>query len=687
MTIFFRILADDDKSAILKAGAFDKNLHRFECDPHMFARIDGSPFIYWVGEKIIDLMANLPSFESEDRTTKCGLGTLDDFRFLRLAWETPQGGERWENFTKGGSRSPWVSDVHLKLNWASDGNELKRFVEKKVGSASRKIQAQDYYFKMGLTFPRRPLNCGWFSAIPSGVIFADNGPMVFAPASELLSWLAFFNASVPHFLMQLMMARGQEGSAATLTYEVGMVARCPVPTHVFPEILSDLAKKAWSAKLFDENVKETSPYFILPQCLLAAKLGKNERAKRDISGIEQQIDDIVFGLYSLTEEDRARVDRWARQKKNNQVLVPVDDTDDDDTGGALGSAADQLISWAVGVTFGRFDICLANGEHSLPKEPEPFDPLPQRSLGMRDPNDVVFFVGGIKQNQAPRIMVDDRELDVYGGIGDVAWRAIDDVRKHVDLPEFSGLTRNDVRSWIAKEFFPFHIKMYSKSRRRAPIYWQLTTPSARFSIWLYIHGFTIDTLFRVQKIVDDKTKIEQKALEQLRSEFGAQPTGAQRKAIEAQENFVGELQTMFDEVRRVASLWNPNLDDGAVINAAPLWRLFPQHKPWQKECKATWDELCKGDYDWSHLAMHLWPERVVPKCATDCSLAIAHGLEDVFWFEDDDGKWKPLDNPARPVDSIVAERTSPAVKAALKSILEAPDTTATVKRSRKAKTA
>ena len=67
----------------------------------------------------------------------------------------------------------------------------------------------------------------------------------------------------------------------------------------FPEILSDLAKKAWSAKLFDENVKETSPYFILPQCLLAAKLGKNERAKRDISGIEQQIDDIVFGLDHL----------------------------------------------------------------------------------------------------------------------------------------------------------------------------------------------------------------------------------------------------------------------------------------------------------------------------------------------------------------------------------------------------
>src|SRR5205085_6106915 len=52
-----------------------------------------------------------------------------------------------------------------------------------------------------------------------------------------------------------------------------------------------------------------------------------------------------------------------------------------------------------------------------------------------------------------------------------------------------------------------------------------------------------------------------------------------------------------------------------IINFAPLWRLVPHHKPWQKELKATWEALCAGRYDWAHLAMHLWPERVVAKCA------------------------------------------------------------------------
>jgi hypothetical protein len=70
--------------------------------------------------------------------------------------------------------------------------------------------------------------------------------------------------------------------------------------------------------------------------------------------------------------------------------------------------------------------------------------------------------------------------------------------------------------------------------------------------------------------------------------------------------------------------------------------------------------------------MHLWPERVVPKCAKDRSLAIAHGLEEIFWAVDTDGKWKPRPNPTQPLTELIKERTSSAVKAALDSLLSAP---------------
>lgn len=105
-----------------------------------------------------------------------------------------------------------------------------------------------------------------------------------------------------------------------------------------------------------------------------------------------------------------------------------------------------------------------------------------------------------------------------------------------------------------------------------------------------------------------------------------------------------------------------------IVGGAPLWRLVPQNKAWQKELKSTWDALAEGKYDWAHLAMHLWPERVVPRCAKDRSLAIAHGLEDVFWVEGSDGKWTVRKSPTKSVDELVKERTSPAVKSALKSL-------------------
>ena len=247
---------------------------------------------------------------------------------------------------------------------------------------------------------------------------------------------------------------------------------------------------------------------------------------------------------------------------------------------------------------------------------------------------------------------------------------------------------DNIRPWLANKYFTIHIKMYSRSRRKAPIYWQLATSSASYSVWLYIHLFTRDTLFRVQNdYAAPKLAHEDRHLKSLKSDVGEGGTVAQRKEIAAQEAFVEELRAFLEEVRRVAPLWNPNLDDGVIVNFAPLWRLVPQHKAWQKELKETWESLTGEAYDWAHLAMHLWPERVVPKCATDRSLAIAHGLEDVFWVEGEDGKWKPRKTPTRPISELVVERSSEAVKVALKSLLEAPDPAGSTKRGRKSNAA
>lgn len=179
---------------------------------------------------------------------------------------------------------------------------------------------------------------------------------------------------------------------------------------------------------------------------------------------------------------------------------------------------------------------------------------------------------------------------------------------------------------------------------------------------------TGDSLFQIlHDIVGPKVAFEDQRLTQLRQDAGPAPTASQRRAVDQQAGFVDELRELAETIEAVAPLWAPDLNDGIVIVLAPLWRLFAHHRAWSKELKGHWTKLAAGDYDWAQLAMHLWPERVIPKCAEDRSLAIAHGLEDVFWVQDDSGseKWQARKFPTTPADQLIAQRQDPAVAAAL----------------------
>jgi hypothetical protein len=481
--------------------------------------------------------------------------------------------------------------------------------------------------------------------------------MCFASSeSDLLTLLALANSAAFDALMVVF-----AGKVGGVQYESGLVGRVPVPSmsasarHGWERA----ARRAWSLMRSLDASNETSHAFLLPSIL-----NRNDRIaiEHELGCIQKEIDDEAFKLYGISAEDRANIEAPTKREPSSydDGVDTSDDPDDrDESDGFVdeaveGDASDALASWLVGVAFGRFDPRLATGERAIPLEPEPFDPLPERPPGM--------YPEGEEPGDRPDILVDDE-----GHADDLAAGAIA-VAERVKVD-----ARENLRAWLAKEFFPLHIKMYSKSRRKAPIYWQLATSSASYSVWLYIHAFSKDTLFRVQNdYVAPKLAHEERRLESLTSELRDGATAAQRKTLAGQEAFVDELRAFLDEVRRVAPLWKPNLDDGVIVNFAPLWRLLPQNKSWQKELKSTWDALCEGTYDWAHLAMHLWPERVVPTCAKDRSLAIAHGLEDVFWVEGTDGKWTARKTPTRSVDELVRERTSPAVKSALKSLLEAP---------------
>jgi len=659
MTLFLRVLdipIDDKASALRTALISDSSPSRFEVDPETFFQVPCSPFAYWINEKIRSC------FQSTERTryvAKLGLKTDDDFRFLRLWFEVPANSADYRPLAKGGAYSPIYSDIHLRLQWRDNGWEIKSLSTERWGNPGKRIFNEGFYFRPGLTWPRRTTSGFGIRVMPAGCIFGDKGPAVFVESdspSHLLALCAFLNSKAFRHLVDVQLAAAD---AAARSYEVGIIQRTPVPilSEANQARLCTLARRAWSLKRTLDTTTETSHAFVLPPELYLRITGLDREAvESEIGSIQREIDEDAFRLYGIGPDDLGTI-----EASSPSAVMHDEDSEGSDEGEdaiqntpPFDATMDATTSWLVGVSFGRFDLRPATGERPLPLEPEPFDPLPLRSPGM--------WPEGDEPAKRADILVDDE-----GHVDDLVTRirAIAE-RVNVAVPK-------DLRVRLAKEFFPLHIKMYSKSRRKAPIYWQLATPSASYSVWLYIHAFSKDAFFRVQNdYAVPKLAYEERRLDALRIELREKATSAQRAELAVLESFVEELRAFLEEIKRVAPLWSPKLDDGVLINFAPLWRIVPHHKPWQKELRSTWDSLCAGDYDWSHMAMHFWPERVVPKCASDRSIAISHGLETNFWIQDAAGRWVVRKTPLRMVEDLVQERTSPAVRSALNALLQAP---------------
>lgn len=612
MTVFLRLLEEKDKEQSLRstvAAYRSDSSHAlvFQISPEKFQLIPMSPFSYWVGERVLETFTRLPPFNSEGRTARDTNPQGDDKRFIRSWWEvtgSTRNDLKWVPLCKGGKFSPIYSDVHLVVAW----NPIRMSYLGFQGTSHRPIEkpaSLDFFFRPGLTWPRRSQIGLGLRCMPRGCIFAQKGPGAFIDGddpTDLLAYLAI-GVSKPFILLaQLQMAFG--------AYEVGVIQRTPVPriSSVARTELATLCRRAWSLKHQIDSCEETSHAFVLP-IVLRERVGAYDPSEMEaeLARIQLRIDDLAFELYEFAEADRNAL---MGEVGGGEESDSEEDDEDEDIEAPV-PVTDALLSWANGVAFGRFDWRLATGERAAPGEPEPFDPLPPKSPGMLPDGATPFHVHA-------GILVDDP-----GHPHDLA-HLVEEVLARVDaaVPE-------DVRRWLQREFFPFHLQRYSKSRRKAPIYWPLSTPSGSYTLWVYYPSLTSQTLYTaINDLVEPKLKQVGADVTALRNK-GSARTRDDEKQFEALQAFELELIELRDTLLKLAPTYKPNHDDGVQICAAPLWPLF-RHKPWQKVLKDTWEKLKKGDYDWAHLAMNYWPDRVREKCKTDKSLAIAHGLEDLY---------------------------------------------------------
>ena len=644
-TTFFRLLhvpidAKGDALAerIAALNATCAAEETYTLDPAAFAQIPGSPFAYWVGEDLRAQFQTLPSFEPVFGTARTGLQSLGaDEIFIRTWWEVPAQrigrSERWVPFAKGGKSTRWWADVYLVTEWENDGDRQKTYALEKYRSVTRKIVGMADYYRLGLTYTSYTNKGFHVRILPAGCIFSLAGSAIFPRDTNDILWiLALMNSSLLEYCLRLMTDRRK--------WEPGYVKALPIrePNATVAAKLRHLVTTAVELGRQLECGDETTHAFCLPslvQCRdssslreASAALDAEEQARQArLGAIQAQIDDIVFDLYRLSEADRALV--RAETAGSLPDDVTADSQDQDETGdeeteicnlqSAILNRTQDLLMWCVGVAFGRWDVRKALDPSLLPPLGGPFDPLPRHAPGALIEDDGLRTADALQaqssifnlQSSIPPdgILVDDPDhpSDIVRRVREVLAMLWGERAEAIEDEACGILGVKTLREYFRdpRRFFTYHIKRYSKSRRKAPIYWLLQSERRGYGIWLCYHRITDMTLYIAGRdYADGKIALERGRLDDLRAGLESLIGTARRKGereIERQEKLAAEVAAFGKTLDQVA-LANvpPDPNDGVLISIAPLHPLVP----WP-EARRMWEALGSGQYGWSTMAKRM----------------------------------------------------------------------------------
>jgi hypothetical protein len=343
----------------------------------------------------------------------------------------------------------------------------------------------------------------------------------------------------------------------TVSFQVGDLARLPIPKQSSPK-LEALVTQAIELAKKDSEEDETTWDFVAPP---AWPNGLEQVAARhaQLAELERQIDEEVYRLYGISAEDRAAI--------KAELTEPAPFADDSE--GTESEAAEDEPEQA----WDRTRLAQAWISFAVMK---------------------VFEKGAYfeRKQLAEQVL---HELETR--LGETAAAEV------VESACGAGSLIEQLAEDLGERFFKRHVQQY----RKRPIYWLLQSARKNFAVWLHARQYHKDTLFQVMlKVVEPKIRLETSRLDSLRTQKAAAGNNGREakrlaKEVEQQEDFLSELRDFEEKLRRAANLnLELDLNDGVVLNIAPLWELVP----W-KEAKRYWDELLEGKYAWSSIGKQL----------------------------------------------------------------------------------
>lgn len=625
--------------------AFSTNVYRVA--QRRFDAIPGSPWVYWVSDGIRSLFEQLSPLADLDPPRE-GTNTGDNERFVRFWWEIglrSAASQRYVPFAKGAPTRPYFDRLDEVLR--NDINQIRLL----PGAALRN---QSFAFQEAVAFLSNAT--GEFRArlIPPGCMFCSTGGRASFPTNLApLEILGILNSSLSRYILGLV--------NPTVTFTVGDIGKIPIANlegSALTRLTGNVVRLSSAAVGCDETTRN---FVALPPW--DTGIGDQSAANTRLAALEAQIDDEVYRLYGISDTDRAAIEAelagggldYEDRERDEEA-----EHEEREEGAAEGvmtqeELAIRWISYALGIVLGRFQpgvrgalgsaiYCRDNfaiGSLLAPDGAE-FDELvgaPERFAyvdtdggrhlfsreveqalrGLALPDGIAVLDEGHPRD-LPALV--ERALGLMLGEGESAngeSRIIDQVG-------------GDLRAFLSKDFFNrWHLRWY----RKRPVYWPLQSAKRSYGFVLFHERVDRLTLYTLQReYLDYKINLVRQQTADL-NQAAAMQSGASRRATERE---AAKAAALLDELTEFARTMErivrggyepePNwIDDGVILRLAPLWELLPL---WKSEPKKHWERLEHGDFDWSHVAMKYWPDRVRAKCKANKSFAIAHGHEE--WY-------------------------------------------------------
>lgn len=632
-----------EKDVVLRTVACEqKHDIRFEVSPATFAVIPGRPIVYWASHQMLNAFeVGVPL--GDVAPAKQGLATADNERFLRQWFEVSTdrsymrardredakaSGARWFPYNKGGQFRKWWGNQDCVVNWENDGYLIRSFVDSESGKLRSRPQNLDFYFRPSVSWSKVTAGAIAFRSYPKGFIFDVAGTSLYAyTLAKNVEILALVNSSVAFNVLSMI--------APTVNFEVGQIAAIPCIEpgnfNLAPvERLIEIFRTDWDAR--ETSWDFARPSYLRGGCSLlrdafddwyrrscetadeAQRLEtENNRYWADVYGLADEVEvDVPLSRVSLTYNPRFA---FAPSKGSPER------SEEEYRWLHYQRSARELISWAIGVTMGRYSVDVPG--LVLADQASTLDDFRARVAEPRlqpDDDGIIPVTGGAFDDDASRRV--KAVLRVVFGASDLgdnvefltrclAVKPGSNTAEFVP-PVIPADPDRALDDYMAKSFAADHQKYYSGR----PVYWPIESAKGTFRALIYLHRYTPDTVGQVLTKYAapfvDRLKAESEAVGRERDAVMGDDRKADRERARIDKRRseidakVAEVQGFIDSVLQPLAQRRTrlDLDDGVRINRLKLaygWRSDLADLP-QSAIGAATSEVKKGiatDLKWA----------------------------------------------------------------------------------------